>query len=222
MLLEIFAEKKAVDEENRRSVEHAKKAEAKVIRTIVLPGGYRSEEDFNPGAYIPSKSIDRDRFVAFNRIFGEKSAPLNFDPELTADLLEEAQRSEYDRLKKKFEDLKKTLPAQYPYLQCADEFEPLDLNLNIRGNPEALGEIVPRRFPTALSGGKSILFNQGSGRLQLADVVAHHPLAARVAANRIWLALFGQGLVRTPSNFGRVGIQAGFMRITQIMFRFSF
>ena len=35
--------------------------------------------------------------------------------------------------------------------------------------------------------------------------MAHHPLAARVAVNRIWLALFGQGLVRTPSNFGRVG-----------------
>ena len=205
LMLEILAEKKAVDEENRRLVEQAKKTEAKVIRTIVLPGGYRSEEDFNPGAYIPSKSLERDRFVAYNRIFGEKSAPLNFDRELTAELLEKDQRSEYDRLKKKFEDLKKTLPPQYPYLQCADEFEPVDLNLNIRGNPEALGEVVPRRFPAALSGGKSILFNQGSGRLQLADVVAHHPLAARVAANRIWLALFGQGLVRTPSNFGRVG-----------------
>ena len=81
----------------------------------------------------------------------------------------------------------------------------MDLNLNIRGNPEALGEVVPRRFPAALSGGKTIPFNQGSGRLQLADTVAHHPLAARVAVNRIWLALFGQGLVRTPSNFGRVG-----------------
>jgi hypothetical protein len=205
LLLEILAEKKAVDEENRSLVEQAKKTEAKVIRTIVLPGGYRSEEDFNPGAYVPSKSLERDRFVAYDHIFRGKSAPLNFDRELTADLLEEHQRPEYDRLKKKFEDLKKTLPAQYAYLPGADEFEPMDLNLNIRGNPEALGEVVPRRFPTALSGGKSILFNQGSGRLQLADVVAHHPLAARVAANRIWLALFGQGLVRTPSNFGRVG-----------------
>src|SRR5437870_8219340 len=45
----------------------------------------------------------------------------------------------------------------------------------------------------------------GSGRLQLADTVAHHALAARVAVNRIWMELFGQGLVRTPSNFGRVG-----------------
>ena len=74
----------------------------------MLPGGYRSEEDFNPGAYIPSKSLERDRFVAYNRIFGEKSAPLNFDRELTAELLEPDQRSEYDRLKKRFDDLKKS------------------------------------------------------------------------------------------------------------------
>jgi hypothetical protein len=46
---------------------------------------------------------------------------------------------------------------------------------------------------------------EGSGRLQLADTVAHHPLAARVEVNRIWMTLFGQGLVRTPSNFGKVG-----------------
>jgi len=122
LLLEILAEKKAVDEDNRRSVEQAKKAEAKVIRTIMLPGGYRSEEDFNPGAYIPSKSLERDRFVAYKSIFAEKSAPLNFDRDLTAELLEDNQRSEYERLKKKFDDLKKTLPEQYPYLQCADEF----------------------------------------------------------------------------------------------------
>jgi hypothetical protein len=79
------------------------------------------------------------------------------------------------------------------------------LNLNLRGNPEALGELVPRQFPVVLSAGKPIPLNQGSGRLQLADAVAHHPLAARVAVNRIWVVLFGQGLVRTPSNFGRVG-----------------
>jgi nitroreductase len=47
--------------------------------------------------------------------------------------------------------------------------------------------------------------NEGSGRLQLATTVSHHPLAARVAVNRMWMALFGQGLVRTPSNFGRTG-----------------
>jgi hypothetical protein len=205
MLLQIAAEKKVLDEENVRLVEAAKKAQPKITRTIVLPGGYRSEEDFNPGAYIPSKSLDRDRFVAYNRIFGDSSAPLRFDKELTAELLEREQRTEYDRLRTTFESLKKALPTQYAYLPGAGEAEPEDLRLNVRGNPEDLGEVVPRRFPTSLSQGKAIMFDQGSGRLQLADTVAHHPLAARVAVNRIWMALFGQGLVRTPSNFGRMG-----------------
>ncbi len=205
LLLTILAEKKSVDEENKKLVEAGKKAEPKIAHTIVLPGGYRSDEDFNPGAYIPSKSLERDRFVAFNRTFGEASAPLKFDRELTAELLDAGQRPEYDRLKKAFDGLKKAMPPQYPYLQGAGEFEPMDLNLNIRGNPESLGEVVPRRFPVVLSGGKVIPLNEGSGRLQLADTVAHHPLAARVAANRIWLVLFGQGLVRTPSNFGQAG-----------------
>ena len=32
-----------------------------------------------------------------------------------------------------------------------------------------------------------------------------NPLTARVAANRIWLHLFGQGLVRSADNFGSLG-----------------
>jgi hypothetical protein len=175
------------------------------VRTIILPGGYRSEEDFNPGAYIPSESLPRDRYVAFNRTFGEKSSPLKFDRELTAELLPAEARSEYERLKSAFETLKKQLPKQYPYLMGSGEFDPHDLQFNKRGNPEDLGDLVPRQFPVALSGGSLIPLREGSGRLQLAEAVARHPLAARVAANRVWMALFGQGLVRTPSNFGRAG-----------------
>lgn len=205
LIAQISLEKKAVDAENARIVEEAKKNAPKVVRTIVLPGGYRSEEDFNPGAYIPSKSLERDRYVAWNRIFGDRTAPLKFSRELMPELLTGAEKARYEELKTKHEGLKKALPPQYPYLMGAGEFEPQDLNLNLRGNPEALGEVVKRRFPTVLSGGREVPFDQGSGRLQLAETVAHHPLAARVAVNRVWLALFGQGLVRTPSNFGRVG-----------------
>ncbi len=205
LLIGILAEKKSLDAENKVAVEAAKKLEPRVIKTITLPGGYRSEEDFNPGAYIAAKSLERDRYVAWNRTFGEASAPLKLPRELVPQFLEGPQKAEHRRLAQQLAALKKALPPQYGFLQGAAEFEPEDLRLNLRGNPEALGDVVPRRFPAALSGGEQWPLQQGSGRMQLAEVVAHHPLAARVAANRVWMSLFGQGLVRTPSNFGRVG-----------------
>ncbi len=205
LILSILAEKKTVDAENKLVIDAGKKAESKPKRTVVLPGGYRSEEDFNPGAYIPIKSIDRDRYVAWNRTLNEKSAPLKFDKDLVATLLEVDAKAKLRALEADFEAKKKALPEQYPFLAGSADFEPYDLQLHLRGNPETLGDLIPRRFPLALSQNKELPLNQGSGRLQLAEAVAHHPLAARVAVNRIWMALFGEGLVRTPSNFGKVG-----------------
>ncbi|MCX6610753.1 MAG: DUF1553 domain-containing protein, partial [Acidobacteria bacterium] len=205
LMLDIAAEKKKVDEENRLTVEEAAKVAVKPKRTIVLPGGYRSDEDFNPGADVAVKSIPRDRYVAYNRTFLEGGAPMRFPSELTVRLLEGAAKAEYEALKAERDRLKKSLPEKYPYFDGIGEFESWDLNLDKRGNPEDPGEVVPRRFPMVLSGGKVIPLNQGSGRLQLAETVAHHPLAARVAVNRIWMHLFGQGIVKTPSNFGLAG-----------------
>src|SRR5947207_9449735 len=44
-------------------------------------------------------------------------------------------------------------------------------------------------------------------RLQLAAWITdpRNPLTARVIVNRVWQHHFGQGLVRTPNNFGRKG-----------------
>ena len=73
-----------------------------------------------------------------------------------------------------------------------------------RGNPANKGEEVPRQFLEVLSGPERKSFEKGSGRLELANVIASkdNPLTARVAVNRIWSHHFGAGLVRTPSDFG--------------------
>jgi mono/diheme cytochrome c family protein len=77
----------------------------------------------------------------------------------------------------------------------------------LRGNPGNLGAEAPRAYLPIVMGAKYRPFTQGSGRLELAQAIASpdNPLTARVMVNRIWLNLFGKGLVRTPSDFGMRG-----------------
>ena len=80
--------------------------------------------------------------------------------------------------------------------------------LLIRGEISQAGESVPRGFVTVLNTAPppSIPGNE-SGRRELAEWLTSksNPLTARVEVNRIWLHLFGQGLVRTADNFGTNG-----------------
>ncbi|MBI1314748.1 DUF1553 domain-containing protein, partial [bacterium] len=82
-----------------------------------------------------------------------------------------------------------------------------DLNVFRRGNPANRGALVPRRFPAVLSSHDAAPFKHGSGRLELAEslLTDAQALTARVIVNRIWAQYFGQGLVRTLSNFGAQG-----------------
>ncbi len=87
-----------------------------------------------------------------------------------------------------------------------DSKKPQDIPVHIRGNVETKGEIVARGFPQVMND-QSVLFSNGSGRLELATAIAdrHNPLTARVIVNRIWGELFGRALVETRSNFGTLG-----------------
>ena len=78
--------------------------------------------------------------------------------------------------------------------------------LFIRGSHKNLGAEVPRQYLTALVAQNSPK-TKGTGRLELAREIATptNPLTARVYANRIWLHLFGRGLVPTTDNFGMLG-----------------
>ncbi|MFM7607192.1 MAG: PSD1 and planctomycete cytochrome C domain-containing protein [Prosthecobacter sp.] len=81
-----------------------------------------------------------------------------------------------------------------------------DCKLNIDGESKKLGVAIPRGFLSACGGGTVTNLNQ-SGRLELAKWItcSQNPLTARVFVNRIWLHLFGEGLVTTPNDFGIVG-----------------
>ena len=73
-----------------------------------------------------------------------------------------------------------------------------------RGDPEKLGDEVPRRWLTAF-GGDPVTTNSESGRRELAGWITGHPLFARVIVNRIWAWHFGRGLVASANDFGTRG-----------------
>jgi Protein of unknown function (DUF1553) len=111
-------------------------------------------------------------------------------------------------MRAELESFKKALPEGYPFLHViADVERPVDLKQALRGDPYNLGDPVPRRFLSALSEGELISLRTGSGRLELAEAIANprNPLTARVMVNRIWQHHFGEGIVRTLSNFGKIG-----------------
>jgi hypothetical protein len=85
-----------------------------------------------------------------------------------------------------------------------------DARIHVRGTYERLGDTVPRRIPIVLAGDKQPPITSGSGRLELARWIGSgdNPMTARVMVNRVWQHHFGEGIVRTPSNFGRMGTPA--------------
>ncbi|WP_246120181.1 PSD1 and planctomycete cytochrome C domain-containing protein [Blastopirellula retiformator] len=82
-----------------------------------------------------------------------------------------------------------------------------DLPILIRGEIDQPGEIVPRGLPGVFATTKFSIPAGASGRRELAEWIgsADNPLTARVMANRIWLHLLGEGIVRSPENFGVTG-----------------
>lgn len=75
------------------------------------------------------------------------------------------------------------------------------------GDADHPGKIVPRGFLQLIAGTQEGVKAFGSGRLEIANLIASpsNPLTARVMANRIWLHVFGRGIVPTADNFGVYG-----------------
>ncbi len=109
-------------------------------------------------------------------------------------------------LRAEIDEQRKQLEPAYPYIHGVEDKATMkDLELAIRGNPENLGDKVPRHFLSVFADGDPTPFKNGSGRLELAEDIIKQPIAMRVITNRIWKGHFGTGIVDTPSNFGMGG-----------------
>jgi len=136
--------------------------------------------------------------------------------------------------RKEIKDLEVTIPANETVLAveegsaAAYGTAPRNVYVQVRGNYTTAGEEAPAIFPRILAGETQTPFvtttpnaqdkpqpnktrfgqnRNRSGRLELANWLTDgkHPLTARVFVNRVWRHHFGQGLVGTPDNFGRLG-----------------
>ncbi len=121
------------------------------------------------------------------------------------------KKLKFDELDKKLRALDEQFPPLSQAYTIAEEPEPKQSYLRVRGDYKTLGIPVEPDAPgflPPLGGGQGQ--GQGRGRAtrrELADwlTAPENPLVSRVAVNRIWQELFGAGLVKTSEDFGVMG-----------------
>ncbi|MCE9533524.1 MAG: PSD1 and planctomycete cytochrome C domain-containing protein [Planctomycetes bacterium] len=88
-----------------------------------------------------------------------------------------------------------------------DRSAPENSRVHVRGETTNLGPVVPRGVLEVLPKNANPIPADQSGRRQLAEWLTDrgNPLTARVHVNRVWLHLFGRGLVTSPDDLGVTG-----------------
>jgi hypothetical protein len=217
-VVEAMLAKNGIDAENRVIADKDIEGTRPKKRTD-KPSNFVSNKDFNPGSNLLLKSLPDDQNNFWTDIF-QRDLSENLDPNdidgrkgkpgvllfrgwgLESRLGPE-DRARVKTLQDDLEAARKKLEPHYPFIHgVKDSAHPVNIQLALRGNPENLGPEVPRHFLSVFSEGDPVPLTQGSGRLQLAELILKQPITMRVIVNRIWKEHFGTGIVDTPSNFG--------------------
>ena len=186
-IIELNTEKKDIDEKNN-----------------IRLGGSKERSDLSRADLL---SLDRDKYFFWREIYGNTGVLIYGEKKIDRWLSVE-WKQHVESLRAKIAAAKKAIPEEYPFLHAmTDAAKPHNEKIQIKGSRANLGDEAPREFLTVLCNGEPKPFTKGSGRLELAEAIAarDNPLTARVMVNRIWLGHFGQGIVRTPDNFGVLG-----------------
>ncbi|MFN0105406.1 MAG: PSD1 and planctomycete cytochrome C domain-containing protein [Bryobacteraceae bacterium] len=161
-------------------------------------------EEKNMLSEQPKLINEKDGF--FRDVFAD-SGPFGVNPRMVDSVATVEGKAELAALRAEQKKLKDALPPE-PEMACAvEDDKPVIQKVLVRGDYTSLGEDAPKTFPLVIAGKDRFVVKEGSGRRELAEWLASeaNPLTARVMVNRIWQGHFGEGIVRTPDNFGKMG-----------------
>lgn len=133
--------------------------------------------------------------------------PFDIDPDDVEEAFAASDRQRIEHLEERIEQARSEVPDEPPMANGVSEDDPVRQRIFRRGQHKNPGRSVAKRFPIVLAGSEQPEIEAGSGRRELAEwlVSEGNPLTARVIVNRVWLWHFGEGLVRTPNNYGLRG-----------------
>jgi len=178
---------------------------AAVFNTLQRPQKGRTELDLPAGSRAEVKAAaQRDRRIAALRLL-HLAHRLSVDGHLLAAASLVAAEGEVRRLRQAVPDL----PRGY-FLHEPSPHAPAT-HLLIRGQASQPGPQIEPGVPAVLASSQPAFPKPGvdssQRRLTLAHWIASpdNPLTARVVVNRVWQFHFGEGLVRSSSDFGVLG-----------------
>jgi hypothetical protein len=164
----------------------------------------RQIEEKNMLSEQPKLINEKDGF--FRDVFAD-GGPFGINARMIDSAATAEGKAELQALRAEQKRLKDALPPE-PEMACAvEDDKPVIQKVLLRGDAGTPGEEAPKTFPLVIAGNDRLVVKEGSGRRELAEWLASaaNPLTARVMVNRIWQGHFGEGIVRTPDNFGRMG-----------------
>jgi hypothetical protein len=154
----------------------------------------------------PRMSAEKDPFFV---AVWQENGPLHRSRDEQIAALPPEKAKEVTALLSQAADKERTLPRKEIPMACAvKEGETMNQKVFLRGDYHSLGDPVERTVPSILRlSAPAPEVKTKSGRLELANWIVdpRNPLPPRVMANRIWQGHFGDGIVRTPDNYGRLG-----------------
>jgi len=181
----------------------------RIKEILSSPPPSRAELARRYAAVLCGSLKDQEIDAALETILTGPQSPISVPDDMPGKLFGRADRDRQRELQRQADEWRAATP---PVLACAmvvKDRDPVQVQkLMRRGNPNLLGEVTPPGMPKLLEPSTGRTFQEGSGRIDLARALTEgkaRDLMARVIVNRVWAWHFGEGLSRTPSDFGSLG-----------------